>query len=367
MALTDALRFRRFGGSPAVLSLDGLLERWQELLISCLPTRLAHVLAPRDQALTLIPLGDKAVLYRGRGEDRETLAEIDLASSETALAAFLEAAKGANRRTRIELPREQVMSRIVSLPSQVRKNLGQVINYEIDRLTPFRPDQICFDFRPLDAQSSGGKLAVEIALCRRDLVSNWLDRLRNAGASVEQILWEDAWPKANLLPASERPQGSGHGLSPTKLLLVLVLCLAAAAMIGPIWQKNRSLEALEQQRSELKDAADEVYQLRDAIERAREGSIAVLENKAGQPRMIDLLRELTDRLPDDTWVQNLDYREGEVQIRGESSQAAALISLLERAPGFEEVVFRSPVVQVAATGQERFHIAFRYARAEPAP
>jgi general secretion pathway protein L len=367
MALTDALPFRRISGSLANLSIDGLLERWHELLISCLPARLQRAVSPRDQSLSLIALGNKGILCRGRGEDRENLAEIHLESSESALAAFLEGAKGGNRRVRIELPREQVMSRIVSLPSQVRKNLGQVITYEIDRLTPFRPDQICFDFRPLDAQSKAGKVAVEIALCRRDLVSKWLDRLRRAGASVEQILWEDAWPKANLLPPSERPQGAGHGLSPTKLLLALVLGLAAAAMIGPVWQKNQSLAALEQQLSELTAASEEVSQLRDAIDRARQGSIAVLENKAGQPRMIDLLRELTDRLPDDTWVQNLDYREGEVQIRGESSQAAALISLLEQAPGFEEVVFRSPVVQVAATGQERFHIAFRYKRVEPGP
>jgi general secretion pathway protein L len=66
-------------------------------------------------------------------------------------------------------------------------------------------------------------------------------------------------------------------------------------------------------------------------------------------------------------VQNLDYRDGEVQIRGESSQAAALIGVLEQAPGFEDVAFRSPVVQVAATGQERFHIAFRYRRVEQSP
>ena len=80
--------------------------------------------------------------------------------------------------------------------------------------------------------------------------------------------------------------------------------------------------------------------------------------------MINLLRELTERLPDDTWVQNLDYRDGEIQIRGESAQATALINLLDQAPGITEVTFRSPVVQVSGGGRERFHISLKYKRPE---
>jgi general secretion pathway protein L len=80
--------------------------------------------------------------------------------------------------------------------------------------------------------------------------------------------------------------------------------------------------------------------------------------------MIDLLRELTERLPDNTWVQNLDFRDGEVQVRGESGQATALIDLLDQAPGITEVAFRSPVVQVAGSGRERFHISLKLERQE---
>jgi general secretion pathway protein L len=61
-------------------------------------------------------------------------------------------------------------------------------------------------------------------------------------------------------------------------------------------------------------------------------------------------------------VQTLNVREGEVDIRGESTQATALISLLEQGPGISQVTFRSPVMQVGGTGQERFNIAFTYSR-----
>jgi general secretion pathway protein L len=260
-----------------------------------------------------------------------------------------------------------VISRRVSLPSQVRNNLSQVVGYEIDRLTPFRADQVCYDAHALDRQPTGDKIAVELVLCRRDQVAPWIERLRQAGAPVDCVTWQGAWPGANLLHPSERPRQGTRVFSATRLLFLLVLLLAAAALAGPIWQKNRTLEELDARMADLAARADEVYQLREAIERARQGSVAVLERKSQQPRMIDLLRELTDRLPDETWIQNLDYREGDVQIRGESAQAAALIGLLEDAPGVKDVAFRSPVVQVAATGQERFHISFTYSRGPEEP
>ena len=69
-------------------------------------------------------------------------------------------------------------------------------------------------------------------------------------------------------------------------------------------------------------------------------------------------------MPDDTYVQNLEYTRGAGQLRGESLKATALIGALEEAPGIDGVSFQSPVVQVPNTGKERFHISFQYTRAE---
>ena len=59
-----------------------------------------------------------------------------------------------------------------------------------------------------------------------------------------------------------------------------------------------------------------------------------------------------------TW----NFRVSEVQVRGESIQAAALIGLLEQAPSISGVAFRSPVSQIPNTDRERFHIGFNYQR-----
>jgi general secretion pathway protein L len=144
------------------------------------------------------------------------------------------------------------------------------------------------------------------------------------------------------------------------LLAVLVLLLSVATVATPLWQKARLLESLDAEVTRVRSQAVEVDEVRQELEKARQGSTVVLQLKWDEPRVIDLLRELTDRIPDDTWVQSLEYQNQEVQLRGESGQATALIGLLEEAPGIEGVSFRSPVTQVARTGKERFNLAFTF-------
>lgn len=105
-------------------------------------------------------------------------------------------------------------------------------------------------------------------------------------------------------------------------------------------------------------------EVRQELERARQGSTLILQRKWEQPPILNMLRELTDLLPDDTWIQSLEFDRGEVALRGESGQATALIAILEQAPGIDGVSFRSPVTQIARTGRERFNLAFRYAPGE---
>jgi len=363
MALTDAFRSLRLPALSSSYSLDDGLGRWHDALVSCLPDKLRRLLARRDNRLILVPAGTTARLFRAQGGERSAVGKLD-PQVPGSLQAALSGPKGGRRRTVVELASERVLKRRVSFPVQVRDNLVQVLGYEIDRLSPFQSDQVYFDFRIHDDLARGDKLSVELALCRRDQAREWLQRLRDAGAPAESLTWSGAWPKANLLPVSERPHRGSALFSLNKLLLLLVLVLGAAALATPIWQKQQIHDARAAAIEELNLRAEKVHELRTSLERARQGSVAVLQRKLEQPRMIDLLRALTERLPDDTWVQNLDFRDGEVQVRGESTQATALINLLDQAAGITEVAFRSPVVQVAGSDRERFHISLKYERPE---
>jgi general secretion pathway protein L len=365
MALTDAFSAMRMPAINSRFSFDDLLESWHDALVACLPGSLRSFLSRRDQRLLVVPGGTTASVYRAQGGERQIVGELDPQMSGS-FQAVLAAAKGGGRRRRsvVQLAPDNVLRRSVAFPAQVQDNLHQVLGYEIDRLSPFQADEVYFDFRVGEGSAQEDKVTVELALCRRDQVRDWLQGLRDAGMPADSLTWDGAWPKANLLPPEERPQRGSGLFSLTKLLLLLVLLLGTAALATPIWQMQQVRDERAGGLEDLKVRSEKVHEMRKALELARKGSVAVLQAKWEQPRMIDLLQDLTERLPDNTWVQNLDFRDGEVQVRGESAQATALIDLLEQSPGITEVSFRSPVVQVAGSGRERFHISLTYKRAE---
>ncbi|WP_089730122.1 PilN domain-containing protein [Candidatus Thiosymbion oneisti] len=384
MAITDAFHSLRASVLERRSSLDGFLEHGRALLLSCLPNKLRRLLARREQRLIVVPMGTQAQVFESQdGEEvavgelklnpqapGSSLAMLDAPRGESemglqtlgSLPAVLDATKGRRRRTLVRLPEGRVLRRRVMFPAQVRDNLVRVLEYEMDRLSPFRSEQVYFDFRTLEGPAPGGRVNIELAICLRGQVQDWLQHLHDRRAPVERISWEGAWPQANLLPVRERPRRSIWPLSMNTLLLLLVLLLGVAVLGTPIWQLQRTQDERMEQLADLKVRTEQVHAARTDLERGRQGSVAVLQRKRELPRIIDLMLELTDRLPDHTWVQNLDYQDGEIQIRGESEQATALINLLDQAPGITGVRFRSPVVQVKNSNWERFHISMQYGR-----
>ncbi len=368
MSLIDALKLPAGGLPWRRPSGDWGLEG--DRFVACLPSPLRRQLALRDRRLIIAvddPGRSQARLYLVTGEMREDLGPLDLGARDALPGTVIEGGKDPHRRAVLELPAGAVLTRRTSLPAQVRDNLAQVLRVELDRLSPFKADQVVHDWRVVSGGKGEPRIGVELALTRRDRVDAWLKRLRDGGSPVDQVTWEGAWPRANLLPLAERPRRRQPLLDPTKLLLALSLILGGAALATPLWQQSRTLEGLEAAVRKARAQAVQVDQARQELEQARRGSTEVLRQKLEQPRMLDMLRELTDRIPDDTWVQSLEYQNGEVQLRGESGRATALIGLLEGAPGISGVSFRSPVTQVAQTGKERFNLAFSYQRAASTP
>jgi general secretion pathway protein L len=364
MAFTNVLESLRSARFESGLNAWDLFDAWRRQLGTCLPQTLRNLLLGRDQRLLVSPQGGEARIDLAEDDVRRPLGDLPLVGGGT-LPQSPGRLAGQHQRTVILLPADQVLQRSLSFPPQVRENLQQVIRYEVDRLSPFQAEQVFFDVRLSGTSRRGDRILVELALCRRDRVEPWLRRLRQTGSPVDQVTWEDAWPKANLLPPGERPRRGTGGWRLTFALLLLALALGAAALITPLWQRGQVLDALQKELGRVRDEAQAVDKARTDLERARQGSVAVLQRKAEQPRMIDLLRELTVRLPDGTWIQNLNLDKGEVQLRGESTQATALIALLEKSDGVRGVSFASPVTQVAQTGAERFNITFEYARPKP--
>ncbi|MBB1072968.1 fimbrial assembly protein [Rhodoferax sp. 4810] len=357
------------GATPAQL-LPRIGQAWRAALLTCLPPRLKSLLSRQPPRLVVCPAAGLdapvAELWRIVDEQRDFLGELTRDGKET-LAQLLPGTRFDWQDTHVELPAQAVLTRELQLPIQVKNQLHQTVMYEMNRLTPFQPAEVYFDVRTHGSVARHTKIAVTLALCRRDQLAPWLQRLRQAGAAPNDLTWIGAWPNANLLPLNERPRRRYLTTWMTTTLIIITFAFVTATLATPLWQKQQQHRALTKALRQIKRQADLIPALRTELEQARAGSMAVLNYHAQAARLTDLWRELTTRLPDDTWIQTLNYVNQEVDMRGQSAAATALIGLLEPAPGINSVHFSSPVMQLSNTGKERFQIAFTYRHDPPAP
>src|SRR5262249_10806299 len=146
-------------------------------------------------------------------------------------------------------------------------------------------------------------------------------------------------------------------------LAVLAVMLAFIAGYLPLYGKQRTLAAYEAQLAESRRAAQDAEQLKQRLNQRLEHDRFLVDRRASLPDATVLLAEVTDRLPDDTWLIQLRWQGDKLAIAGFSPTAAALIAGLEDSPLLSEVRFGSPVTADPRMGIERFNISAAVAAA----
>lgn len=85
----------------------------------------------------------------------------------------------------LALPKEWAVVRTVELPAVVRENIRSVMEYELDRLTPFNPSEALYDFAVNGEQS--GQLGLTLIAMREETVRPYLEALKEKGLVPERI------------------------------------------------------------------------------------------------------------------------------------------------------------------------------------
>jgi len=331
-----------------------VLAWWREGLLCCLPSSLRRRLAPAAAKWVLEVVGEDVYCYRQQGETRHDLGRHSL-SALLAGARLNAACGGRGRLVTLRLPRDWALRKRVHFPAATRENLGRVIGFEMDRLTPFTPDQVLYDYRLVSTASDGAELMVDLVVLPRGRVDPWLGVLASAGIRPSMVEVPGLWPKANLLPQAQRPTRGRREKTLNGILAGALLILLAAALAFPLWQKRRVVVELNERVAKEKRQAEVVLAIRERLDKSEQLLRFAPDRRRAEMPVLDVLNVLTELLPDHTWVQQLEFRGDSVELRGVSQQASALIQLLEASKVFTQVGFRSPVLQ--NQGQENFHLA----------
>lgn len=80
--------------------------------------------------------------------------------------------------------------------------------------------------------------------------------------------------------------------------------------------------------------------------------------RGGRVPVLNVLKDLSQRIPETAWVRSLTFSDDGVQIEGHAELAAELIPFLEASPLFSDVAFQSTITK-SKDGKERFRIGLK--------
>lgn len=254
---------------------------------------------------------------------------------------------------------EQSLIKSFKLPAATEENLHQVIAFEMDRLTPFKADQVYFDARIVERMPATGQIRVKLALTPRKKLDEMLAELFALGWMPEgvDVGRPDALLGHDLMPDKFRQAKSRWPKILTIGSFIVFLGLLVAALVLPAVMNHRLLDELQQEVRSVGKVAQEVKSLQEEAEKLSNESSFLVDKKRQDPMMLDMLEELTKLIPDQTSLNGLQYRDRKVTIQGESPAASSLIERIEASPYFKNASFVSPVTKDVANNQERFQIS----------
>jgi general secretion pathway protein L len=277
-------------------------------------------------------------------------------------------------------PSEWVLRRTVKMPMAVEENLRQVVGFELDRLTPFRADQVYYDARVVSRDYGEGVLNVDVAVAPKAKCDRVLTQLREAGINVAALTVTagtgavagagvganagvvHADHHLNLLPVEARPKPAGQTLSIVNGLLALLLfALILAAVAFPIWQKRQKAMALDPLLTRAQAGARQATALAEELEAKVAEHNYTNARKATHMSTSVLVSELSNVLPvPNTWVQQLDVKttaKGRtLQVQGDSTLGGKVQEIIEQSGFVQNTSIKSPIRAIPGTDRFQYNI-----------
>jgi general secretion pathway protein L len=174
-------------------------------------------------------------------------------------------------------------------------------------------------------------------------------------------------PPLNLLPKEARPRTLSTGQLVTAGTATVTAVLGLLLLAGQGYQQHRyaerlsrAIRALDPEVKKVEGLAADLAQKKRLLE-----TIASIEK--ADVRALPLLKELTERIPQEAWLRTFSMDKQGIEISGQAAAANQLIPLLESSPSLERAEFTAPVTKAGDKEQFRIKAAWKGSSKPPEP
>jgi general secretion pathway protein L len=250
------------------------------------------------------------------------------------------------------LPAAGGLRRRMLMPAAAVDRLRDVLRFEIERQTPFEPANVVFDALLLGRRADG-QADIELVVVPKahfDAALAAVGPLAATLAGVDIAGAGGAPLGVNLLPEDRRVRIS----DPWRTWNWALAAVAVLAVALGLWQlldnRRAAADAFEQQVASRSEAARRVALQRQQLVDAVQGMAFLDRARSGRPTNVEIMDELSRRLPDNTYLEKLAVEDDHLLLIGLSSEASALVARLEGSP-----LWTSPALAGALQPDPRTH------------
>jgi general secretion pathway protein L len=242
-----------------------------------------------------------------------------------------------------------VLQREVLLPQAAVAEAEAVLRHEMDRLTPFAADAVLWRWRVGRRDPARKQVGLELSLLPKALLAPALAALRAAGLEPEVV---EAPGEQGVCCLPLRPPRRHRAPAAAVIGAAVLFCAAAT----PFVLQSRAQARLDAGIAALRPQVERIEALRRRLASSSVPDAAAAAERRRTGEAMQVLAELTTRLPDDTWLTELSLRQRHVSLSGQSEAAARLIGELSRSAMFRGIGFAGPVTRDGTTGRDDFSL-----------
>jgi len=363
------------GASGLGNSAGGFLQWWRRSLLAWLPLRARQALDFQRGRLLLLSEGEGVEVRLQLESEIIDLGHVpafaldadELSTPPSDPLAALLPTRLADLPRWLLLPASTGLRRRMPLPAAAADRLRDVVGFEIDRQTPFSADQVAFDARILGRRDSDGQLDTELVAVPRTALDARMATLGVLASTVAgiDIVAGDGSPLGVNLLAPELRRTRVDPWRVWNLALLSAAVLLTALMLWQLLQNRRA--AADAFAQEIRRHAQPAR--RAAADRAEllaliEGQAFLDRTRAERPTAVEVLDDVSRRLPDDTYLEKFAIEQDALTLIGLSSQAAALVGALQESKVVNEPALAGALMPDPGTRRDRFTLT---AKLTPAP
>lgn len=341
---------------------------WVAGLVSSIPHSLRRILSARQERIVLELGRSERRLLAERGPAANPTVHFSYPLDEHEIPSIAPLAEAIGRfptasRLVVRPAAHLLFERSLWLPVAARDHLSSVLEFELPRQTPFRPEDTFYRAEIVDEDREGRRIRVRLTLIPRAYLSDAEHLFGELGGRHYEIETpSESSPRWQISAPKTHVKRRMHGLSARDNLLVLFTIIPALALV--IVPPLLAMEALKENRKTLNSVRLEMAKVSE--EHSRLATVLTrhiyIEKQTHRSVPVkQLLAALSTTFDGQVHLRQLDYSEQSLILRGTTAEPSHLAGKLDASPLFFDVAFQS-TAQEAAAGEKEFALQMRVSR-----